>query len=202
MKNTTENHQAALARREDLVVQEMPDEVLVYDLRRHKAHCLNKTAAFVWEHCDGQTTIAEMTGLLQQEVGSPVDEEVVWYALDKLKKADLLAGAVPAPVNTSISRRRLIKRFGVGAAMAIPTVISLVAPTVAQGQTVVVAPFKIAVGTCTSPPGPLPPPGCLTGETCCTSSSPAQQRICLRSGGSSGCTGQMCVPAGNASDCN
>ena len=35
-----------IARSNGLVVQEMPDEVLVYDLDSNKAHCLNETAAF------------------------------------------------------------------------------------------------------------------------------------------------------------
>ena len=41
-----------------LVIDELPDEVLVYDLDRHKAHCLNQTAALVWQHCDGKMAIA------------------------------------------------------------------------------------------------------------------------------------------------
>jgi hypothetical protein len=41
---------------EGLVVQEMPDEVLGYDLDRHRSHCPNHPAALVWRHCDGRTT--------------------------------------------------------------------------------------------------------------------------------------------------
>jgi len=44
------------ARSEDLVIQDIGDEVLVYDLTRHKAHCLNRTAALVWRKCDGTRT--------------------------------------------------------------------------------------------------------------------------------------------------
>jgi hypothetical protein len=42
------------ARKAGLVIQDMPDEVLVYDLDTNKAHCLNKSAAFVWRSCDGK----------------------------------------------------------------------------------------------------------------------------------------------------
>ena len=38
------------ARTEGLVVTELPDELLVYDLERHRAHCLNPTAALVFKH--------------------------------------------------------------------------------------------------------------------------------------------------------
>ena len=36
------------ARQDELVVEELQDETLVYDLKRHKARCLNRTAALVW----------------------------------------------------------------------------------------------------------------------------------------------------------
>ena len=48
------------ARKEGLVVQDMPDELLVYDVDRHKAHCLNQTAALVWKRCDGKTSVIFM----------------------------------------------------------------------------------------------------------------------------------------------
>src|SRR4029079_5256129 len=119
------SHQAALARQKDLVVQELPDEVMVYDLKRHKAHCLNKTAAFVWQRCDGQTSVVEMAKRLGEDAGSPVDEEVVWYALEKLGKAELLEAKPELPVNGGMSRRRMMRRLGLGAVVALPVVASL-----------------------------------------------------------------------------
>ncbi len=47
------------ARQDELVVEELSDETLVYDLKRHKANCLNRTAALVWQDCDGQTSVAQ-----------------------------------------------------------------------------------------------------------------------------------------------
>src|SRR6266498_3512906 len=41
------------ARTEDLIVEALPTETLVYDTRTHLAHCLNLSAATVWKHCDG-----------------------------------------------------------------------------------------------------------------------------------------------------
>ena len=35
------------ARQDELVVEELPDETLVYDLKRHKALCLNRTSVLV-----------------------------------------------------------------------------------------------------------------------------------------------------------
>ena len=47
------------ARQDELVVEELSDETLVYDLKRHKANCLNRTAALVWQDCDGQTSVSQ-----------------------------------------------------------------------------------------------------------------------------------------------
>ena len=49
-----------MARQNGLVVQEMPDEVLVYDLDSNKAHCLNQSAAFVWRSCDGDKSVMDI----------------------------------------------------------------------------------------------------------------------------------------------
>ncbi len=42
-----------VARHKNLIVKELPDETLIYDLDSDKAHCLNQTAALVWKNCDG-----------------------------------------------------------------------------------------------------------------------------------------------------
>ena len=60
-----------LARKRGLVVRELPEEVLVYDLDTHKALCLNRTAALVWKCCDGQTGIEGMLRALRAETGEP-----------------------------------------------------------------------------------------------------------------------------------
>lgn len=43
------------ARSQKLVVQELNGETLVYDLQKHKAYCLNRTASQLWRACDGRT---------------------------------------------------------------------------------------------------------------------------------------------------
>jgi len=78
------------ARTEKLVVQELSDETLVYDLDSHKAHCLNKTASLVWQHCDGKTSVTELTRILSRGSNLPRDEQIVELALQQLDKAKLL----------------------------------------------------------------------------------------------------------------
>ena len=118
-----------LARTDQLVIQELPDEVLVYDLERHKAHCLNKTSAMVWNGCDGRTTVAEMTRRLGRELAAPVDDDVVWLALAQLRRFHLLEeGSVGF---FKVSRRDLVRKY-LPAALAVPLILSVPAPTPAQ----------------------------------------------------------------------
>ncbi len=120
-----------LARTDQLVVQELPDEVLVYDLERHKAHCLNKTSGMIWKRCDGRTTVAEMTRRLGRELAAPVDEDVVWLALAQLRKFHLLKEGSGGLGLLKVSRRDLVRKY-LPAALAVPLILSVPAPTPAQ----------------------------------------------------------------------
>lgn len=122
------------ARKEGLVVQHLSDEVLIYDQRRHKGHCLNQTAALVWKHCDGKTSVSEMARLLEEELKTPVKEEVVWLALDQLSKTHLLSKQVTL-AQPGVTRREVIRRIGFAAAVALPAVMSITAPTAVQAAT-------------------------------------------------------------------
>ena len=119
------------ARTRELIVRELEDEVLVYDLERQKAHCLNQTSAFVWKHCDGRTSIAKMVQLLEKRLKTPVSEQVVWLALEQLEKSHLLKKTVmrQSQQGKQMSRRELVRRLGTAAAVTIPLVISIAAPT-------------------------------------------------------------------------
>lgn len=130
-----------LARTDQLVVQELPDEVLVYDLKRHAAHCLNRASAAVWRGCDGRTTVAEMTRRLGREFDAPVGEDVVWLALAQLRKYRLLeegSGRVPLQ---KVSRRDLVRKY-LPAALALPLILSVPAPTPAQSASNCAGPFE------------------------------------------------------------
>src|SRR5580765_5846236 len=84
------------ARKTGLVIQDMPDEVLVYDLDTNKAHCLNKSAAFVWRSCDGKTSVSDIARLFEVQSGDKVSDDFVWLALDQLNENALLESEVKA----------------------------------------------------------------------------------------------------------
>ena len=114
-----------LARSEGLVVEELGDEVLVYDLAVKNAHCLSPTAATVWRRCDGRTASSE----LALELG--FDETQIAQALDELDRSDLLVS--PVVPGDGLSRRELglkVTKVAVGTA-TLPLILSIAAPAAA-----------------------------------------------------------------------
>ena len=125
-----------MMRRQGLVIDDVLDEVLVYDLDRDKAHCLNHTAALIWRNCDGKTRPQEMARRLQIELDASCNEDLVWVALRQLATLNLLEEPVSLPRRfAGISRRQMIRNLGVAATVAVPLVTSIVAPTAAQAAT-------------------------------------------------------------------
>ena len=122
-------HNLPIARKSSLIVKELPTETLVYDLETDKAHCLNETVARVWKNCDGNRDVAELRALMEKETKLPVPEDMVWLALDQLEKFKLLEGAPAKSFSFSgMNRREVVKRIGISA-LALPLIISIVAPT-------------------------------------------------------------------------
>jgi hypothetical protein len=119
-----------MARSAGLVVQEMPDEVLVYDLDTNKAHCLNQSAARVWRACDGDTSIADIV----RQFDGKVTEDFIWLAIDQLGEKGLLQNEM-APRFAGQSRRQVLKTIGLASVVALPVIASLVAPSSALAST-------------------------------------------------------------------
>ena len=125
------NSQFPIARKSGLVVQEVPDEVLVYDLERNKAHCLNKTAAMVWKSCDGNNSVADIARSVESQAGGAVSEDFVWLAIDQLSENDLLETEIRSAFGNQ-SRREVIKKIGLASMVGLPIIASLVAPSSAM----------------------------------------------------------------------
>ncbi len=104
------------ARRSGLIIQELDSEILIYDQDTNKAHCLNHTAAKVWKYCDGETTLADACSALSRDLETPVDEKLVWYAVDQFSKDNLLEKEIepPAFIIAGMNRRQMVRTLGLG----------------------------------------------------------------------------------------
>jgi hypothetical protein len=141
-----------LARKDSLIIKELENETLVYDLDTDKAHCLNHTAAWLWHNCNGKRTISELRQLLAKQAGSSIPEEVVWLGLDQLERFELLDDVPAKPFELSgMNRRELVRRIGI-AALVFPVIVSITAPT-AQAQA-----SPGGLGACCGSPGDCTPP--------------------------------------------
>ena len=160
-------HSLPKARKDDLVTRQIPGELLVYDLKRHKAFCLNDTAASIWKNCDGKRTVNDLALSLENDQNSPVDHKVIWLALDQLEKSNLLQGNVIKPASFSSVSRRSLLRAGIATAIALPIVTMIAAPTAQAAGTPVSSavctarhvsdPGGCGGGVCTDSPGSCVP---------------------------------------------
>lgn len=163
-------HPQPRARKTDLVTREVLDEILVYDLKRHKAHCLNQTAALIWRQCDGEKTVTEIARLIEQDVNSTVDEATVWLAVEQLGKSNLLEECeLRSTGRVRLSRRDLIRRLGQGATLALPLVTSIISPLAIRAASCI-ATGK--TGDCTA----------AGGNNCCSTCCNNTTDICLQTG--------------------
>lgn len=154
-----EAHICPAARREGLVVTQLGDETLIYDLERHRAHRLDAAAAALWRACDGRTPVHELSGLLHAAPQPGLALDAAWFTLARLGKAHLLDASCELPLRISeYTRRELLRRAAVaGMGIVLPSVLSIAVPTTAQAQV-----SCLARGTpCV--PGGIP---CCPGLTC------------------------------------
>jgi len=126
------NSQFPVARKSGLVIQEVPDELLVYDLDNNKAHCLNKTAALVWKSCDGSNSVADIARIIEKQAAADAPDDLVWLAIDQLSENNLLEKELRA--NFGTSRREAIKKIGMATMIGLPIIASLVSPGSAFGN--------------------------------------------------------------------
>jgi hypothetical protein len=121
-----------LARTEDVVVEYLGTDLVVYDQRSNLASVLNRTAALVWENADGERTVADLAAVVEAELGDVADEDLVLVSLDRLYERGLIDSGYEgrAAEDSRQSRRRFIRRAGVvgAAALALPVIQSIVLP--------------------------------------------------------------------------
>jgi hypothetical protein len=139
-------------RKQGLVVDDLPDEVLVYDRNNHQAHCLNRSAALVWRYCDGKRSPSEIARRLTAELDTPFSEDLVLVALNQLENQELLVRGAASPAQFAVlSRRQMVRRLGLATAIAVPLVTSIVAPRAVEAATCIAsgAPCSPTILCCT-----------------------------------------------------
>jgi hypothetical protein len=172
------------ARRQGVLSSDVGDEIVLYDSKEFRAHCLNPAAALVWRHLDGRISMPALVARLRKELDGSADEETVWLALKELDRARLLEGRLDGSAPKDLSRRRALRRMGVaaaGGAVVLPAISSIVAPPV-HAQVSAVA--------------------CPTADTCATFSCPGGCACVPTTEGSTVCIVPTCVAACTTSaDC-
>lgn len=116
------------SRNTDVVVNELGDELLVYDLTIHKAYNLNRTSSIVYQACGDGLTFDEL------KKKHKFTDDLIYLALDELKENNLLENTDYTSSLTNLSRREAIRKVGLASMIALPLISSLVAPKAVDAQ--------------------------------------------------------------------
>jgi hypothetical protein len=143
-----------LARTKEIVTKEIDEELLIYDSARDKAHCLNSSAAAIWQLCDGRTSVTGIARSVSKLLGVPMNEAVIQLALKQLNANHLLERYDVSRGPAELARRSLVRNLGIGVAL-LPLITSISAPT------------ALAAVSCSGPCSGAPGRGsCFAGCIC------------------------------------
>jgi hypothetical protein len=120
-----------------LIEREVAGELLLCDPTTRKAFSLNRSAALVWKHANGKTSIEELARLLAEETGTAADTRVVEFALRELDKDGLMEHVdLPTGEDANLGRRQLFRKLGWAAALivAVPVVLTVTAQKAHAGS--------------------------------------------------------------------
>lgn len=173
------------SRKANIVVQDLENEVFIYDLTINKVYCLNQTAGLVYQLCDGRRTAAEICDLMSKELKKEVSEDLVWLAIDRLKKDDLLENAKELSNHfEGLTRREVVKRVGLASMIALPVISGFVSPTATNAASGCVNPGGFPPGTVVNATGTRLTCAQNLGAQCCSG---------LLSGGGIDCAPTPCT---------
>lgn len=136
------------SRKANIVVQDLENEILIYDLTINKAYCLNETSALVFQLCDGTNSVAEISDLMSIKLKTLVSEDLVQFALEGLRKDNLLENGELLPnYFAGLNRREIVKKIGFASMVALPIVASIIAPTAVNAASCVLSNMTLACTT-------------------------------------------------------
>jgi hypothetical protein len=160
-----------VARADELVVEEVGEELLVYDQTNECAHSLGVAAARVWRACDGERSEKALSAELD------MDADTVARALKELDECNLLDNGQKL---TGMTRREAtLKSAKLGAAaVSAPLIYSILAPVPALAAT---QQYCLALG-CTDGCGECHQAGCA-----CCGPGGNEDKICTQD-----CSSEFC----------
>jgi hypothetical protein len=180
---------------DELVIDQVGDELLIYDRRSDVAHALSETAAVVWRRCAAGASLGHLAAAVEPLLAGGDSEALALAALAELYEKGLLLAPVPTD---GISRRQVIRRMaGVGvAALAAPLVVSAAVPNSA-------AAVASPLGGCVPVGGSCNHAGTANaGNNCCTSTGAGQQLYCSSTSLCTQCLKSGQVPSGGCTSSN
>lgn len=135
------------SRKSEIVIQKFENEILIYDLKTNKAFCPNETSAIIYQLCDGKNSVADIAQRFSKQSNQPINDELVWLALDGLKKENLLENDDVEINFNGLNRRQIIKKVGLASMISLPLISSVVAPSAAMAASGLSLPL---LATCSS----------------------------------------------------
>ncbi|MBX7169635.1 MAG: PqqD family peptide modification chaperone [Pyrinomonadaceae bacterium] len=158
-----------IAKTANIVVQELSNETLVYDVKSNKAICLNSSAAFVWKNCDGENDVQKLMNSFQGNFNLKINEDFISLTLDELAKADLIEG-YETKFGSRISRRKVLLNYALPMAM-LPVITTLIAPLSSQAASGPVCAANSSLSCsndaqCVTLFSPFPPTCFIPGTVC------------------------------------
>ncbi|CAD5981199.1 hypothetical protein PCC9214_04763 [Planktothrix tepida] len=164
-----------VARTENLLLQDIGNELIIYDQDNNSSHCLTPLAVRIWELSNGQNTVNDIAHKLEKEFNLPADSDVdmrglVWLTLEELERYKLIKEYRKEPIAIpNISRRKAIKTATLVGGFAIgsmfPGVKSIASPD---------------PGGARSTAGPPKPPCIEEGKDCIPGSNPTKRDGCCQ----------------------
>lgn len=128
-------------------VENLNDELCLYDWQRKEVHALNPTAAQIWQLCDGETSPEQMADRMRASLGVDLDaaqaKALVSTSLVQLQAAQLIEGHVAGA--KGVTRRQMLA-WGISA-LLVPTIHSLLAPSPVAAQSPAPTPTNTPIPT-------------------------------------------------------
>jgi hypothetical protein len=124
-----------IARSEDLLVEQLDGEAVVYDLESKEVHCLKPLAAVVFAHSDGKSTSDEIAVIAERELGAVFTARDIEDAANQLEAIGLVETPLVV-LKDGVSRRDMMRKTAFAGALAAfaPLITSIAAPSAAMAK--------------------------------------------------------------------